>query len=208
MIILKKSIIFDLDGTLWDTTVQVNEVWNKIAKKYNLEISSERIKDIMGMTKEEIINFIFENNIELGNKFISECQIAENKYLKENGGTIYVNTLNTLKKLKKSGFDLYIVSNCQDGYIQSFLEYYNLDNKFKDYECSGRTGKSKEENIRMIMQRNNLIDAMYVGDTQKDYISAKNNKIDFVWAKYGFGKCNGSVKRINDICELIDIVNS
>ena len=63
---MKKSIIFDLDGTLWDTTVQVNEVWNKIAKKYNLEISSERIKDIMGMTKEEIINFIFENNIELG----------------------------------------------------------------------------------------------------------------------------------------------
>ena len=49
---------------------------------------------------------------------------------------------------------------------------------------------------------------MYVGDTQKDYISAKNNKIDFVWAKYGFGKCNGSVKRINDIFELIDIVNS
>ena len=57
---MKKSIIFDLDGTLWDTTVQVNEVWNKTAKKYNLEINSEQIKDIMGMTKEEIINFIFE----------------------------------------------------------------------------------------------------------------------------------------------------
>lgn len=68
---MKKSIIFDLDGTLWDTTIQVNEVWNKIAKKYNLEISSEQIKDIMGMTKEEIIKFIFENNIELGNNFIS-----------------------------------------------------------------------------------------------------------------------------------------
>ena len=205
---MRKSIIFDLDGTLWDTTIQVNEVWNKIAKKYNLEISSEQIKDIMGMTKEEIIKFIFENNIELGNNFISECQKAENKYLKENGGTIYRNTLRTLKELQQLGVGLYIVSNCQDGYIQSFLEYYELDNIFLDYECSGKTAKSKEENIKMIMQRNNISNAMYVGDTEKDYISATNNKIDFIWAKYGFGKCNDTVKNINDIYELIEIVNS
>ena len=46
------------------------------------------------------------------------------------------------------------------------------------------------------------------GDTEKDYISATNNKIDFIWAKYGFGKCNDTVKNINDIYELIEIVNS
>ena len=208
MIILKKSIIFDLDGTLWDTTVQVNEVWNKIAKKYNLEISSEQIKDTMGMTKEEIIEFIFEDNMELGNEFISECQKAENKYLRENGGTIYTNTLKTLKELRQLGVNLYIVSNCQDGYIQSFLEYYNLDNTFVDYECSGRTGKNKEENIRMIIKRNNMIDAIYVGDTEKDYISATNNKIKFVWTKYGFGKCDDKVKKVDDIYELIEIIKN
>ena len=93
-------------------------------------------------------------------------------------------------------------------HYQSFLEYYELDNIFLDYECSGKTAKSKEENIKMIMQRNNISNAMYVGDTEKDYISATNNKIDFIWAKYGFGKCNDTVKNINDIYELIEIVNS
>lgn len=205
---LKKSIIFDLDGTLWDTTAQVNIVWNKIAKKYNLQISSEKIKAIMGMTKEEIINFLFEGNIKLGNEFLLECQKAENIYLEENGGKIYINTLKTLKILKKLGFDMYIVSNCQDGYIQSFLEYYKLENMFVDFECSGRTGKNKDDNIKSIIQRNNIIDAIYVGDTEKDYISAINNNIDFVWAEYGLGKCNDKVQKINDIYELIEIVNS
>lgn len=202
---MKKSYIFDLDGTLWDTAEQVSFVWEETVKKYGIEIDKNKIKSIMGLTKNEIVSFLFGNDLELGYKYISECQERENEYLKENGGNIYKNTLKTLEQLNEQGIDLYIVSNCQTGYLEAFLKYYNIQDLFKDYECAGRTGKKKEENIKILMQRNNINeeDAVYIGDTEIDYMSAMNNNIDFIWAEYGFGKCDNTTKKISDICELI-----
>lgn len=201
---MKSAIIFDLDGTLWDTTEEIKDVWNKVAKKYNLKIKSAQIKEIMGLTKEEIINYLFSRNKEKGIEFIEICQKSENEYLSKNGGHIYKNTLSTIKELSLK-FDLYIVSNCQSGYIEAFLEYYSLKQYFKDYECSGNTGMNKYDNIKNVLKRNNILKAIYVGDTQKDYESADKNGVPFIWAEYGFGNCNIYYKKIKDICELINI---
>lgn len=201
---MKNSILFDLDGTLWDTTIEVEKVWNKIAMEYRLNISKEQIKNIMGLTKREIIEYLFKGNNKDGNEFITKCQEKENDYLKENGGHIYKNTIKTIKKLVNK-YDLYIVSNCQAGYIEAFIEHYSLQEFFKDFECSGNTGMTKYENINSILKRNNILKAIYVGDTQKDYESAIKNELPFIWAEYGFGNCDKYYKKIKDISELLNI---
>ena len=53
---LDKAIIFDLDGTLWDTSIEIEQVWKEVAENYNIKINQEKIKQIMGFTKDEIIN--------------------------------------------------------------------------------------------------------------------------------------------------------
>lgn len=141
---MKESIIFDLDGTLWDTSKEIEKVWTKVAQNYNIKVNKEKIKKIMGFTKDEIIEYLFKGNCKEGNEFISKCQDKENEYLRENGGHIYKNTISTIKELANK-YDLYIVSNCQDGYIESFFEYYSLKLYFRDFECSGRTGMCKEK---------------------------------------------------------------
>ena len=201
---MKNSILFDLDGTLWDTTVEVEKIWNKIAMEYGLNIRKEKIKNIMGLTKREIIEYLFKGNNKDGNEFITKCQEKENDYLKENGGHIYKNTIKTIKKLVNK-YDLYIVSNCQAGYIESFIEHYSLQEFFKDFECSGNTGMTKYENINSVLKRNNILKAIYVGDTQKDYESAIKNELPFIWAEYGFGNCDKYYKKIKDISELLNI---
>lgn len=201
---MRKAIILDLDGTLWDTSIEVENVWKKVAIEYGVTIKSSQIKEIMGFTKKEIIRYLFQDDIKKGNEFITKCQKEENEYLRKNGGHIYNNTVKTIIELADK-YDLYIVSNCQDGYIQSFLEYYSLNKFFKDFECSGKTGMDKSENISIILKRNNISKAIYVGDTQKDYEAAKKNELAFIWAEYGFKKCDKYYKKIRDIRELISI---
>ena len=101
---MKKSIIFDLDGTLWDTSKEIEQIWKKVAQDYYIEFNEEKIKQIMGFTKKEIIEYLFKGNSEKGNEFITECQENENKYLRKNGGYIYKNTIKTLKDLSKNWY--------------------------------------------------------------------------------------------------------
>jgi len=201
---LKKSIIFDLDGTLWDTSKEIEQVWKNIAKNYKIKINENKIKAIMGFTKNEIIEYLFKGNNKAGNEFIKKCQEKENEYLRENGGHIYKNTIRTVVDLANK-YDLYIVSNCQSGYIETFLEYYSIENYFKDYECSGNTGFGKDTNIKIVIDRNNIAKAVYIGDTIKDYESAKKNGLPFIWAEYGFGECNAYHKKISDISDLLKL---
>ena len=77
-----------------------------------------------------------------------------------------------------------------------------LDKYFTDYECPGRTGLSKGENNKLIIERNNLKNPVYVGDTEGDAESAKAAGIPFVFAKYGFGNVKEYQYAINKFEDL------
>lgn len=201
---MKESIILDLDGTLWDTSKEIENVWNNVARKYGLTISLNQIKNIMGFTKEEIIKYLFQEDLKKGNEFITKCQNSEIEYLMNYGGHIYKNTIETIKKLS-SNYDLYIVSNCQVGYIEAFLKHYSIEKYFKDYECSGNTGLNKDKNIKIVLERNYISKAVYIGDSINDYESAIKNNLPFIWAEYGFGKCNVYYKKIKNISDLLKL---
>lgn len=201
---MREAIIFDLDGTLWDTSKEIEQVWENVAQNYKIKVNEDKIKEIMGLTKNEIIEYMFKGNIEEGNEFITRCQEKENEYLRQHGGHIYENTIRTIVKLSNK-YDLYIVSNCQSGYIEAFLKYYCIEKYFKDYECSGNTGFSKDTNIKRVINRNNIAKAVYIGDKINDYESANKNGLPFIWAEYGFGKCNIYHKKISDVSDLLKL---
>ena len=35
---MKKSIIFDLDGTLWDTSKEIEQIWKDVSQNYHIRI--------------------------------------------------------------------------------------------------------------------------------------------------------------------------
>lgn len=184
------GIIFDLDGTLWDSTEVILKVWNDAAKDFKeitTEVTMEDIQGAMGLLLLDIgkkfYPYIDEKRL---SEIVKHCSKTENEYLSIHGAKLYDNIEETLKKLSKN-HKLFIVSNCQDGYIEAFYKAHNLEKYFVDFENPGRTGMPKWENIKLIVERNNLKNPVYVGDTAGDRKAAKLAGVPFVFAKYGFG---------------------
>ncbi len=206
---MKNGIIFDLDGTLWDSTEEVVNAWNVVFKnnEINYLLTIEDMRGLMGKTIKEIASIILhevEENKAL--QIMDECCKFELTLLEKKGGRLYPNLEDTLKELLKN-YGLYIVSNCQEGYIETFLSYHQLEKYFSDYENYGRTNLSKGENIKLIIERNKLNKAVYVGDTQGDFDAAKIAGIPFIHAKYGFGTVNEPTTIINTIEDILKALN-
>lgn len=185
------SIIFDLDGTLWDSSKTVAQSWTQVVQgsPYGKgKITEEDLSKTMGLQIQEIAAILFDYlDEEKQMELILACCQQEQDDLLRNGGILYPQLEETLLALSKK-FRLFIVSNCQEGYIETFYAFHKLGKYFLDFENPGRTGLSKGENIQLIMERNHIKKAVYVGDTQGDMLSAKFAGIPFVFASYGFGK--------------------
>ena len=74
---------------------------------------------------------------------------------------------------------------------------------FEDYEYCARTGLEKGGNIRLIVERNGLKNAVYVGDTLMDKKGAEEAGVDFIYAEYGFGR----LKEKNTIKSFQELLN-
>ncbi|MDO4976097.1 MAG: HAD family hydrolase [Eubacteriales bacterium] len=206
---MKKAIIFDLDGTLWDSTGYTCDIWNTVFSRYediSIHMDQDLMGSLMGFTMEEIGQKLFpEFSPEKQMQIIDEIGEEEVRFLTVHGGKIYDGLENVLEELVET-YDLYIVSNSQDGYVQSFLIAHHMESYFKDIEMSGRSGKDKEENIRLIMKRNGIRDAIYVGDTTGDEKASHRAGIPFVYASYGFGQTKNPDGVIHNLRELSDVV--
>lgn len=202
------GIIFDLDGTLWNSTEGICCTWSQVLSQYqdiNAEITVDILNSCMGLQMEEIAERLFpELDKKMQLKLMQECCDLENVYLAEHGGILYPQLEETLAKLSQN-HKLYIVSNCQDGYIQSFFSAHNLKKYFLDFESAGKTGLSKGENNKLIIERNELKNAIYVGDTIGDATSAIDANIPFVYARYGFGSVEKFDYVIDSFFEILKL---
>ena len=186
------GLILDVDGTIWNTTGIVAEAWNKTIDTFFPQVphvNAEILKGQFGKTMDVIADNLFGVLSAEDKKILMEkCCIYEQKALLDNTKNItYEGVIETLKKLS-SIIPIFIVSNCQSGYIELVIEKNKITPLIKDFECFGNTGKSKAENIKLIASRNGLKAPVYIGDTQGDYEACKEAGVPFIWAAYGFGK--------------------
>lgn len=203
------AIIFDVDGTLWDSTDQVAISWNKaICEKTDLQkvLTGDQLKKEFGKPLDEIMEDLFpELPKQERDALAIHLYEYENKWVETAPCLNYEGVQETISELAIT-HSLFIVSNCQSGYIEAYLKNTGLGVYFKDYTCPGDTGKLKGENIRIIMERNKVQDAVYVGDTQGDANACLEAGIPMIYASYGFGRVEKPEKIITKFPELLSII--
>ena len=202
------AVIFDLDGTLWDAMEPIFEAWKEALHRTaarHIDLTEPVLRSWMGKTPKEISALAFPDEPQAVQ--MAEMQKLydyENELLRHRGGRLYPQLREVLKKLE-ARYALFLVSNSQDGYVQAFLDWSGL-RCFRDYEMAGRTGLDKGENIRLVMARNGVNRAVYVGDTQGDADAAKKAGVPLIFAAYGFGRVADAEYVIQEISELPSIL--
>lgn len=199
------SIIFDLDGTLWDSTATVAQAWQSAIEQVDFvqeKMTQAKVQSITGLQYDVIFYTLFPDLSEQERNTLKKlCATEELEHMKKFGGHLYEGLKETLTYLKEK-YRLFIVSNCQSGYIEAFLEHHQMGSYFEDFACYGDAHKPKAENIREVITRNGLRAPVYIGDTQGDCDASAANDIPFIFATYGFGTADRQDARIDKITDL------
>ena len=204
-----ESLIFDIDGTLWDSRALVAEGYNiQLAKEglSHLAVNAEMFLSLFGKVMTEIADSIF-SSIPTPERYalMERCMDTENAYLKANECRIgYPGIRQTMEALAKN-HRLFIVSNSQKGYPELCIEKLGLTDLIQGHLCFGDTGTSKGKTIRILMEKYEITSCAYIGDTQADYEATLEANVPFIWASYGFGTPDGYDLKIDRFTDLLNL---
>jgi phosphoglycolate phosphatase len=183
------SIIFDLDGTLWDASSASAEGWNIALQNLGIDvmITGDDIKSISGKPYRECMEILLPDIDPESDVFYDELNRQEKVIIEKKGGILYDSVHGCLEVLSES-YKLFIISNCEGWYLDEFFRFSEVKKYFSGYDCHGKSNKTKKEMIQEMAKKQGLYRPVYVGDTDGDHKSASDAGIDFIHIRHGFGK--------------------
>lgn len=201
------SLIFDMDGTLWDAVDSYCEIWNVTARQLGIDrtVRRDELIGLMGKTLDVILEHIFEGWAIDRPRFLALLFENEQKMMPVLGGRLYPDVFRLIPQLSRR-YPLFMASNCGEDGLRNFLRFTRLEPYFIDTITYGETGLDKPYNIRLLADRNNLRSPLYIGDTEGDCRSAHQAGVKMLNVTYGFGYAPDAEYHADSFAQLTDML--
>ena len=203
------SIIFDMDGTLWDAVDSYCTIWDTTFAELGISappVTREKLLTHMGQYLEQILAALAPGAGDRLPALLTRLEENERTMMKTLGGRLYPGAYEIVRNLSEK-YKLFMVSNCGEFGLDNFLEFTRMKPFFTDWLTHGGTRKPKAENILDLMKRYNLVRPVYVGDTQGDADQAARAGVEMIYAAYGFGTVSRPDAVIDSISGLPDALD-
>jgi phosphoglycolate phosphatase len=208
-----KLIIFDMDGTILDSSVDINDSLNHTLTKYNEEeVSVKRTIKTLGYGARYLLEKNFFHS-QVSEEILNDYLTYYNNHLIVKS-TYYEGTLETIRYIKSLGIKVAVASNKSDFMVKHISKTMFLD--LFDYAIGESESIRKKPNPDMVNTIINFFqinhnETIYIGDTEVDYLTSKNSNVNFIGCSYGFRskyqlKKLGDFKIINKISNLKKIL--
>ena len=215
----KKLLIFDVDGTVWDSERDVFLAFNHTLQTLaGFEITKEEFQKLAGLS----LGTMFERVLPEDKKALAgEYEKAYKKYYIDEGHftdatVLFDNVKETIDKFKDKGFYMAVASSKPKRILDKMVSYFNLEgfNYVLGTEESNFKHKPDPEIIYYIMEQLNVSkeDAVIIGDSKSDILAGKNAGIDTVAVTYGYDKTENLINLdpthvIDEFEKLLEIID-
>ena len=188
------TIIFDLDGVLIDSKENMRASWEHVRKKLSVKQKFDNYFKHIGLPFDKILkNIGIKKNIIKITKLYKNQSITNLDKLKMMPGAIQ-----TIKKLNKKNVKVAIVTSKDNERTKLIVKKLKIPIKVLISPRQNLRGKPYPDQLDLAIKnlKSDKKKACYIGDMNVDYIAAKNSKISFVFAKYGYQKLKKKYKII------------
>jgi len=203
-----KLVVFDLDGTLNRTELYAVPAHKKALADLGIydKTDADIIANFGARATDAIPNLIGECDEETGFEYLRKVTLYENEFIKEFAGE-YDGVSDLLDDLGKNGYKTAVCSNASERYIRMVLTSLNLIDKV-DYIQPLLPEMTKNDTLKLLIERVIPNKAIMVGDRIFDKLAAKHNNIPFIGCLYGFEKSEveDADIAVNSPREILDAV--
>lgn len=194
-----KLAIFDLDGTLLDTSEGLLASVKYTIEKFGLEkLDDVKLSTFIGPP----IQNSFQKHYDIGGNALQEiATVFRNRYSNVDllKAVPYDGIYDLLKSLKDNYIEVAIATYKREDYAKILLGAYEFD-KYADiiYGADHYNKLKKSDIINKCISDSNIStkdEIVMIGDTEHDALGAQKSNIDFVGVTYGFGFKSEEEKR-------------
>ena len=186
-----KLVVFDLDGTLLDTSEGVLAAARYTIKQFGFrELDDSQMKSFIGPPIQES----FAKAYHLDGDILQDiATVFRDRYKSVDllKAVPYDGIYDSLQDLRRSGIKLAVATYKREDYALRILEHFGFDKYFDVMHGADHNNVLRKSDIvEQCIKETGVAEKQYVvlvGDTISDEVGAKNVGIDFIGVTYGFG---------------------